>query len=102
MVDPAKADAGAKLVVQIRCVDCHGGGLVPGGMAPDLRESSVPLSQEAFFEVVHNGALKTRGMPDFPDLSAEEIEQLRHYIRRTAREAIKGQAPGDTSHIIHQ
>jgi len=92
-VDPAKVAQGGQLYVIRRCFACHGGMLDGGSLAPDLRESSIPLSQDAMTEVVRNGALRLNGMPEFPELSEADIEALRHYIRFTTREAKAGRAP---------
>jgi quinohemoprotein ethanol dehydrogenase len=82
-IDPKKAAAGAQ--EYIRCELCHGPAAVAGGNAPDLRASPVPLSAEAFAHVVRDGALQPRGMPRFAELSAEQLEALRHYFRLKAR-----------------
>ncbi len=82
-VDPARAEQGKLLYKD--CVICHGTAVVAGGYAPDLRASRVPLSAEAFAAIVRDGGLEGRGMPAFPELSAEQLEALRHYIRERAR-----------------
>jgi quinohemoprotein ethanol dehydrogenase len=82
-LDPARASAGAHEYP--RCVLCHGMGLVAGGIAPDLRASPVVLSAEAFAHIVHDGGLVPRGMPQFAELSPEQLDDLRHFIRQTAR-----------------
>ncbi|WP_157622885.1 PQQ-dependent dehydrogenase, methanol/ethanol family [Solimonas soli] len=82
-LDPALAEKG-KLVYN-RCVICHGVSAVAGGYAPDLRASQIPLSTAAFTAVVRDGALMSRGMPKFAELSDEEIIELQHYIRDRAR-----------------
>lgn len=82
-VDTVKADKGKQ--IYMRCTICHGSGVVAGGFAPDLRASPVPLSAAAFKTVVHDGALVGRGMPVFAELSDDDLEDLRHYIRQRAR-----------------
>jgi quinohemoprotein ethanol dehydrogenase len=67
-----------------RCLICHGAGVVAGGFAPDLRASQIPLNAEAFTAVLQGG-LQSRGMPPFPELSANDLSALRHYIRERAR-----------------
>jgi quinohemoprotein ethanol dehydrogenase len=84
-IDPQKAAAGARVFGN--CLFCHGFGARGGGSAPDLRKSPYPLSAKAFTEVLHDGALLEAGMPRFSDLSPEEIEELRHYIRAEARQS---------------
>jgi quinohemoprotein ethanol dehydrogenase len=61
---------------------------VAGGFAPDLRASPIPLSASAFDAVVRGGSLESRGMPRFADLSAQDLENLRHYLRSRARESL--------------
>jgi quinohemoprotein ethanol dehydrogenase len=89
-VDPAKVKAGEGQYP--RCVLCHGMGVVSGGAAPDLRASPVPLSAEAFNHIVHDGALVARGMPRFAELSDEQLDSIRHFLRQQARDALAAQA----------
>ncbi len=70
------------------CSMCHGGGAVAAGIAPDLRASAIPLSREAFENVVRNGALSDGGMPIYRDLTDDQLEGLRHYIRDRAEAAL--------------
>ncbi len=84
-VDPAKVQAG--LAQYSRCLLCHGPGAVAGGTAPDLRASALVLSREAFATVVRNGSLESRGMPTFAELTDDELDALRHYIRYRAEVA---------------
>ncbi|NKB33975.1 MAG: PQQ-dependent dehydrogenase, methanol/ethanol family [Pseudomonadales bacterium] len=70
------------------CSMCHGGGAIAAGIAPDLRASGVPLSREAFENVVRNGALSANGMPIYRDLTDQQLEGLRHYIRSQAETAL--------------
>ena len=81
-VDPALALRGRALYD--KCLICHGTGVVAGGFAPDLRASGVPLSADAFAAVMAGG-LAARGMPPFPELTAQDQTALRHYIRERAR-----------------
>jgi len=84
-IDSGLVEAGAREYV--RCVLCHGTGVVAGGNAPDLRASPVLLSATAFATVVRDGAQVSRGMPRFAELSDTQLESLRHYVRAKAREA---------------
>ena len=70
---------------------CHGPGAVAGGNAPDLRASAIPLANEAFAAVVRGGTLLESGMPQFPELTDTELEQLQHYIRARARGFVVGE-----------
>ncbi len=71
----------------IACGACHGRNAVGvGGPAPDLRESPIPLSPEAFQTIVHDGALIQRGMPRFSYFfDKTKVEAIRQYIRARAR-----------------
>ena len=64
---------------------CHGLAGVAGGYVPDLRASAVVISASAFAAVVRGGALESRGMPRFAELTPEDLESLRHYLRSRAR-----------------
>lgn len=68
------------------CALCHGMNAVGGGAAPDLRRSSIPVSQEAFHAVVRDGALLNQGMPRYDAfLSEAQTEEIRHYLRSRVR-----------------
>ncbi|MFA7554860.1 MAG: PQQ-dependent dehydrogenase, methanol/ethanol family [Spongiibacteraceae bacterium] len=82
-VDPEKAAKGLVLF-NSDCFLCHGPGAVSGGSAPDLRASPIVLSKEALTSVVKDGFLRQRGMPNFRELSDDDIVALQHYIRSKA------------------
>jgi quinohemoprotein ethanol dehydrogenase len=84
-VDVAKAKQGQAIYAD-RCAICHGANLLSGGTAPDLLRSATPIDADAFASVLVDGALVSRGMPGFQDLSTADDEALRHYIRQRARE----------------
>lgn len=84
-LDPDLAERGATVVGR-RCIVCHGVDLKAAGIAPDLRVSPVPANAGAFDAVVRQGALVSRGMPAYPDVSKEDLDAARHYIRMKARE----------------
>jgi quinohemoprotein ethanol dehydrogenase len=90
-IDPAMVEAGSHEYV--RCLLCHGTGMVAGGNAPDLRASEVPLSASAFAAIVRDGTLVSRGMPQFAELSDAQLDSLRHYVRAKARESLGQQTP---------
>jgi len=85
-IDPAKVEAGSREYV--RCLLCHGTALIAGGNAPDLRASPVLLSAESFAAIVRDGALVSRGMPRFAELSDSQLDSLRHFVRAKARESL--------------
>lgn len=77
------------------CAGCHGRDLVGvGAPGPDLRESQIALDPQMFWTVVQDGALVERGMPQFADLTPQQMVQLYAYIRAGAREALQKQAGG--------
>jgi quinohemoprotein ethanol dehydrogenase len=86
-IDPEKAKAGGALLNE-RCFVCHGYGAVAGGAAPDLRKSEIPLSLEAFTDVVRDGALMPNGMPQFEEFTPAQLENMQHYIRQRARQTM--------------
>lgn len=88
-VDEAKANAGAAVYGAKGCVICHGAGVVAGGMTPDLRASPALLEKDVFKGIVHGGDRLRNGMPAFPKLTDDQLEDLRHYIRQEARKAQK-------------
>jgi quinohemoprotein ethanol dehydrogenase len=84
VLDPRQIAIGQ--AVFLACAACHGRNVVgAGGPAPDLRESVIPLSAEAFWTVVHDGSLIERGMPRFATFDKPLIEGIRQYIRASAR-----------------
>ena len=91
-LDPADVQAGARQYVP--CSVCHGPQLrSPGAPAPDLRESAIALREEDLWAVVHDGALRSRGMPRFEELTREQVRQIHAYIRAGARQALGQQSP---------
>ncbi|MBT2186075.1 PQQ-dependent dehydrogenase, methanol/ethanol family [Sphingobium nicotianae] len=82
--DPKLAKTGATSFNK-NCMTCHGVGAVASGAAPDLRASPLVLSRESFAMIVRTGALKSAGMPDFPEIGDAELDALRHYVRQQAR-----------------
>ena len=80
----AAAEARGGMVYNTRCVVCHGGGVAAAGVAPDLRASGAILSQQALDAILHDGALVTRGMPRFEELSDQERADVRQFLRAAA------------------
>ncbi|MGE4432324.1 MAG: PQQ-dependent dehydrogenase, methanol/ethanol family [Sphingobium sp.] len=78
--DPVLAEKGLYLYVS-HCVQCHGAYVKSAGTAPDLRGSPVPLNEEAFRSVVKDGILVSAGMPDFEELTEEQIASIRQFLR---------------------
>src|SRR5437762_2501446 len=54
---------------------------------PDLRRSALIADGKAWASVVHDGALRDRGMVSFANvLNPQQIEAIRHYVIKRANE----------------
>ena len=94
VLDEKAVAAGRSLSGMMGCIACHGIGLKGAGSpAPDLRESSLTLSEDALYAVLHDSALASRGMPGFPLVTRSQVRNLQAYIRATAREALGTRKP---------
>jgi quinohemoprotein ethanol dehydrogenase len=67
------------------CSRCHGPRVISAGMAPDLRASAVVASAAVFEDIVRGGSRAEQGMPRYTRLTDNQLESLRHYIRRQAQ-----------------
>jgi quinohemoprotein ethanol dehydrogenase len=83
-IDAAAAKAGNPLF-NSTCHLCHGFMAVSGGVAPDLRASTLALDPAAFRNVVKGGVLEARGMPRFGELSDAQVDEVYWYVRQRAR-----------------
>ncbi len=92
--DAASAARGAQHYA--RCFVCHAAPGIAGGSAPELATSTIPQSAELFKQIVHGGALKANGMPQFEELSDQDLEDLRQYIRTGSADARKSGKNGPT------
>ena len=91
VIDEAQVAKGRKLAMA--CIACHGVNFEGAGSpAPDLRESALSLSEEAVWQVVHEGTLAERGMPKISRLTREQVRSIHMLIRASAREALAKQA----------
>jgi quinohemoprotein ethanol dehydrogenase len=79
------AAAGQETYIR-RCFICHGGDVISGGIAPDLRTSAAITDKDVFTSIVHEGMLVPNGMPRFEELSETERENLRQYLRTRAND----------------
>ena len=73
-----------RTIYDVHCSRCHGWQVVASIHAPDLRRSAIPLSDSTFASVVRDGAFSARGMPSFSEFSADQLRELREYIRTAA------------------
>ncbi len=102
VVDPGfvpeqdKVIAGATLFHGSSCLVCHGMNAIGGGAAPDLRYSPIILSADGFRAVVKDGASRLNGMPPFPQLSDEQLESIRYYLRAVALQVAASAAAQET------
>jgi mono/diheme cytochrome c family protein len=74
---------GRRIFVRENCYSCHGG-FAGGGFCPSLRED--PPDESDVEDVIEEGT--ENGMPPFPHLNEEDIENLAAYFQtlRTRRE----------------
>ncbi|MBB5685917.1 PQQ-dependent dehydrogenase, methanol/ethanol family [Sphingobium boeckii] len=90
--DAAKAQAGGMAFAMNACIVCHGMNAIGGGAAPDLRYSPMIMDQNAMKAIVKDGALKLNGMPAFPQVTDQQLEDIRYYLRAMAKQAAAGPA----------
>jgi quinohemoprotein ethanol dehydrogenase len=80
---------GAALFAE-HCIICHGVAAKAGGAAPDLRRAPIVLDAAGFASVLHGGALRDDGMPQFAELPPPDLKALRAYIATQAGIASAG------------
>jgi quinohemoprotein ethanol dehydrogenase len=85
--DGNRVMSGAFAFATNACLVCHGMNAVGGGAAPDLRYSSIIVDAAAFKSIVKDGALKLNGMPPSPQISDDELESIRFYLRARAKQS---------------
>ena len=79
------------------CVDCHGlGGESARGAVPDLRLTPPP-NATALKQIVIDGALKTQGMPPFPDMKRSDADAIYAYLVDEGWNAYETQEAGKSS-----
>jgi quinohemoprotein ethanol dehydrogenase len=95
LVGDAKLAQQGQVAFHTFCSTCHGDSAVGGGVLPDLRWSPTNRSEQAWREVVMEGARKDRGMVSFaPVMSAAEAESIRAYVIKRANDSYKQAAAG--------
>jgi quinohemoprotein ethanol dehydrogenase len=73
------------------CVGCHGHGAENvGSSIPDLRRSSAKTHEE-FATIVVGGSRLDRGMPGFPEITADELQALHAFVLNAAWDAYESQ-----------
>jgi quinohemoprotein ethanol dehydrogenase len=97
VANPQLAAEGVILFGTQSCALCHGINAIGGGSAPDLRGSFFPTSAAAFKSVVKNGALLKAGMPIFPELTDNELEAIRQYLRSRQHDLASGKQQPSTA-----
>ena len=83
------------------CTECHGDALDAMGLAPDLRESQVAFDRKALGALLRSGALISRNMPKYDDLSDQDVDDLYQYIRAGARAVKHGPDGASAADITH-
>ena len=86
-VDAATAARGAQVYAE-RCAVCHGVGAIAGGLTPDLRASPLVAPFTPFASIVRDGIRAENGMPQYLDVTDDELTALQHYIREQAAIAL--------------
>jgi quinohemoprotein ethanol dehydrogenase len=86
-VDAGIAARGAQVYGE-RCIVCHGAGVVAGGSTPDLRASAQVAPLAAFTSIVRDGIRAVNGMPQYEDITDEELVAIQHYVRQQAAIAL--------------
>lgn len=88
-VPDTKLIATGQGIYGVRCTYCHGVSAVAAGLAPDLRRSLIVRDKDAFHSIVRDGALVANGMPQFAELSDQELESIRQYVRSENHKALR-------------
>jgi quinohemoprotein ethanol dehydrogenase len=98
MSEPPKQTANAETIARGMklfrgsCGMCHAN--QPHGITPDLRRMSAS-THEAFQAIVHDGALRSRGMPQWDDVfSKEDVDTIHAYLIDEAWKAYGAQQSG--------
>jgi quinohemoprotein ethanol dehydrogenase len=90
-VDDADAIARGKQLYALRCIMCHGDGVVGGGVVPDLRYLSAERHQ-AWQGIVLGGLHKDKGMASFAGLlTPEESTAIQAYVIERAHQTIEAE-----------
>jgi PQQ-dependent dehydrogenase (methanol/ethanol family) len=86
------AELGQALFEKNGCGGCHGAHLVASGNGriPDLRNVPEPLLR-LMPQILRDGVFRSAGMPRFPNISDQEVEQLQAYITDAAWDAYDAQ-----------
>jgi quinohemoprotein ethanol dehydrogenase len=86
------AELGQALFEKNGCGGCHGAHLVASGNGriPDLRNVPEPLLR-LMPQILRDGVFRSAGMPRFPDISDQQVEQLQAYITDAAWDAYDAQ-----------
>jgi PQQ-dependent dehydrogenase (methanol/ethanol family) len=70
------------------CSPCHGYWAISAGEVPDLRYSASLADPAMVQRIVHDGLLRSAGMPAFAQLRPKEINAIRAYIIHRANEQL--------------
>lgn len=85
-IDADLALKGMDLYHAAPCGVCHGGEANnTGAAAPDLREAYSVTDFETFRAMTQDGPLVENGMPQFNDLTVDEVRAIHEYIRQRTK-----------------
>lgn len=96
-LDEALAERGELQYMLSGCLVCHGNNAVAGGAAPDLRMSPYLVNPELFLAVVQGGALVSNGMPQFKELTRDQVESIREFLRARSRALARESGHNDSA-----
>jgi alcohol dehydrogenase (cytochrome c)/quinohemoprotein ethanol dehydrogenase len=98
-LNPPSEPQSAAIVAQGRdeyvnyCARCHGQQVLTGGVTPDLLRTPILNSDEAWYSVVLDGALATKGMAGFGTLmDKKRAASIRAYVISEAQKAKASEA----------
>lgn len=97
-IDEAAAKRGIDLWIR-NCSVCH----TPGGANanyPDLRESAMAHDYETLRKIVREGALSQLGMPQFDELTDEQVHDIYMGVLYYSRQAAQGKADGGSVRLF--
>ena len=92
-INASLADEGMGLYHGAPCGVCHGGKVNnSGAAAPDLREAYSVTDFETFRAMTQDGLLVENGMPQFDDLTVDEVRAIYEYVRQETKKAYDARA----------
>jgi quinohemoprotein ethanol dehydrogenase len=99
--DPDDVKRGHEIVSHHACDFCHGHSFAATtNVIPDLRKANA-ATHDALRQIVIGGAYKTKGMPQFEDITPADLELIRAYILDRAWAAYDAQQAANAASEKH-